>query len=335
MRAFLLGLALAALSPAAKTMDVYFIDTEGGQSTLIVTPSGESLLVDTGFPGNNGRDSNRIAAVAKLAGVKQIDYLVITHHHADHVGGVPELAAKLPIKRFFDHGPTVDPGAAAESLYKNYKDTWGTSTHTVMHPGQKIPVKDLDVQVLSSNGELAKSPLKGAGSPNPLCAAAKRQADDRSENGRSLGMLISYGKFRLLDLGDLTWNNELDLVCPNNLIGTVDVYLTTHHGGNGSGPPAIVHALKPRVAIMNNGAIKGGTAPSWQTVLSSPGLLDLWQLHFAVAGGKDNNVDEKFIANPDPDASKDQGNWIKLSTESNGSFSVTNGRNNFSKAYKR
>jgi competence protein ComEC len=333
MRAFFLALIFAALLPAAKTFDVYFIDVEGGQATLMVSPSGQSMLVDTGWAGFNNRDADRIAAAAKLAGVKQIDYLVITHYHADHVGGVTQLAAKLPIKHFVDHGPNNESGGPADELYSAYKNAWSSGEHLVVKPGDKIPVKGLDVEVITANGDLIKTPIKGAGASNPLCGQDNRRPEDKTENARSTGTLITYGKFRMIDLGDLTWNKEQDLVCPNNLVGTVDVYLTTHHGMDMSGPATIVNALKPRVAIMNNGATKGGSIPAWQVVHKSPGLPDLWQLHFAVAGGKDNNVNEQFIANPDQ--ANDQGNYLKLSAESNGNFTVTNPRNNFSKAYKK
>ena len=332
MRALCLGLILC-LRLAAKGLDVYFIDVEGGQSTLMVAPSGQSLLVDTGYAGFNGRDANRIVAAAKLAGIKQIDYLVITHYHADHVGGVAELATKLPIKHFIDHGPNSETGAEPEARFKSYVATRGATPRRVARPGQKIPLQGVQVEILAANGNVAKTPVKGGGAPNPLCASAQKIAADPGENSHSIAMLIRYGKFRLLDLGDLTWNKELQLACPNNLIGTVDVYLTTHHGSDGSGPAAIVHALRPRVAIMNNGATKGGLAANWDVVKSSPGLLDFWQLHFAVAGGKDHNVDERYIANPDPDPAKDQGNWITLSAEPDGSFTVANSRNNLLKSY--
>ena len=334
MRFFLLGLLLAASLPAAeKTLTVYFIDVEGGQTTLIVSPSGQSMLVDTGWAGFNGRDADRIAAAGKLAGIKQIDYAVITHFHGDHVGGVPQLVAKMPVAHFVDHGPNTESGPNPDALYSAYKNAWGSSQHITVKPGDKIAVKGLDVEVLTANGELIKTPLKGAGKPNAMCGKEARKPEDKTENARSTGTLITFGKFRLIDLGDLTWNKELDLVCPNNLVGTVDVYLTTHHGSDLSGPATIVNALKPRVAIMNNGATKGASPSTWQAVHDSPGLQDLWQLHFAVAGGKDHNVAEQFIANPDQ--ANDQGNWIKVSAEANGNFTVTNGRNNYSKTYKR
>jgi competence protein ComEC len=333
MRAFLLGLTLAALLPAAKTFDAYFIDVEGGQATLMVSPSGQSMMVDTGWTGFNNRDADRITAAAKLAGVSQIDYLVITHYHADHAGGVPQLVAKLPVKHFVDHGPNNEKGAAADELYAAYTKAIGSSEHMIVKPGDRIPVKGLDVVVVSANGELLQSPLKGAGQANPLCGKDARRPEDKSENARSTGTMISYGKFRMIDLGDLTWNKEQDLVCPVNKLGIVDVYLTTHHGMNMSGSATIVDALHPRVAIMNNGATKGASKPAWEVVKASPGLLDLWQVHYANAGGADHNVDEKFIANPDE--SKDQGLYLKLSADSNGTFTVTNPRNNFSKTYKK
>jgi beta-lactamase superfamily II metal-dependent hydrolase len=333
MRAFLLSLIFAALLPAAKTLDVYFIDVEGGQATLMVSPSGQSMLVDTGWAGFNNRDADRIVAAAKLAGVKQIDYLVVTHFHADHVGGVPQLAAKIPVKHYVDHGPNRESGPNPDALYSAYQKSWSSGQHMVVKPGDKIPVKGLDVQVLTADGEMIRSPLKGAGMANPACAGDIAKPEDKSENARSTGTLITFGKFRLIDLGDLTWNKERELVCPKNLVGTVDVYLTTHHGMDASGPAAIVHALKPRVAIMNNGATKGGTPAAWTVIHNSPGIEDIWQVHYSVNGGKEHNVAEQFIANPDQ--ANDQGKWIKLSAEPSGAFTVTNSRNNFSKTYKR
>src|SRR5260370_6284910 len=271
MRVICLGLILTAMLPAAKTLEVYFIDVEGGQATLLVSPSGQSMLVDTGWSGFKNRDADRIAAAAKLAGIKQIDYLVITHFHTDHVGGVPQLAAKLPIKHFVDHGPNNETGAQRDALYAAYKNAWGSGEHIVVKPGDKIPVKGLDVQVLTANGDLIKTPLAGAGAANPLCGQDKPRAVDTSENARSTGTLITFGKFRMIDLGDLTWNKEQDLVCPNNLVGTVDVYLTTHHGMDMSGPATIVHALKPPLAIMTNSPTKAGSVPPRQLVADSPG----------------------------------------------------------------
>jgi len=315
---------------AAQTLDVYFIDVEGGQATLFVSPSGESMLVDTGWPDFAGRDADRIVAAAKLAGVKRIDYLVVTHYHADHVGGVPQLAERIPITNFVDHGPRdVESDPMAQFLYKAYEGVASKGSRMTARPGEKIPVPGIDVEILTAAGDEIAQPLAGAGKPNPLCATTPRRAVDSSENAQSVGMMITYGKFRIVDLGDLTWNKELDLVCPNNKLGTADVYLSTHHGMNMSGSAAIVHALHPRVAIMNNGDKKGGTPEAWQAIHSSPGLEGFWQLHYAVDGGPANNVAADFIANQDAT----EGMWIKLSADPDGTFTVTNSRNGQSERY--
>lgn len=331
MKRILLSLLFFTLSAVAaeKTLDVYFVDVEGGQATLFVSPSGQSMLVDTGWAGFNNRDADRLAAVAKQAGVKQIDYLVITHYHLDHVGGVPQLSAKIPIKNFVDHGELLEP--EQQKIYLAYTEVRNGGKHIEVKPGDTVPIKGIDVKVLSAAGNLLKSPLPGAGKPNQYCAAPQLRDVDPTENARSLGTLITYGKFRIIDLGDLTWNKEYELMCPNNNVGTVDVYLVTHHGMNMSGHPAIVDALHPRVAIMNNGSRKGGTPEAWQTVHDSPGLQDIWQLHRSVAGADKTNTAEELIANPSDQ--NDVGNWIKLSAKSDGSFSVTNSRTNFTKNY--
>jgi competence protein ComEC len=320
------------LFAAGKTLDIYFLDVEGGQATLFVAPSGQSLLVDTGWPGFEGRDAKRIAATAKLAGLNAIDYVLITHFHADHVGGVPNLVSAIPVKTFIDHGTSVETSAAAKKLVGDYDTARAKARHLVAKPGFHIPIQGIDFEILTAAGNQISSPVPGAGQPNPFCANVKMKDPDPSENAQSIGSLITYGKFRAIDLGDLTWNKEYALACPVNLVGTVDLYLTTHHGLNQSNSPALVNALHPKVAVMNNGARKGGSPEAWQTVHSSPGLQDLWQLHTSVEGGADHNVSEQFIANPDE--KNDAGNWIKVSAESDGTFTVTNSRNNFNKTYK-
>ncbi len=330
--AMLVLLASASLLSAAKTLEVYFIDVEGGQSTLVVSPSGESMLIDTGWAGHNHRDALRIAAAAKAAGVKKIDYLVITHYHADHVGGVPQLAEKLPILNFVDHGPSVEHAKDADILFAAYSAFRDKGKHILAKPGDKLPIKGLDVTVLTSNGEAIPEPLPGAGQPNPDCAKFQKKDTDATENARSVGLLVQYGDFRLLDLGDLTWNKEADLVCPNNKIGLVDLYVVSHHGLNQSGSPQLVHAISPRVAVMENGARKGGSPEAWQIMHDTRGLQDIWQLHFSVAGALAHNSPDPFIANTDEIC---EGKWLRLTVQREGNFTLYNSRNKFEQNYAK
>lgn len=323
--------SLAPLPAREKTLDIHFIDVEGGQATLLVGPSGESLLVDAGWPGYEGRDANRIVAAAKKAGVKRLDTMLTTHYHMDHVGGVSPLAAKLPVRQFLDHGANTETGRQAESLSSSYEQAIQTTAgakRVTLKPGERVAMKGVEITVLTARGEALAKPAGAAA--NPLCAQSQRQADDPSENARSLGILVQFGKFRFLDLGDLTWNKEVDLVCPDNRIGTVDVYLSTHHGMDISNPPALVHAVRPRVVIMNNGARKGGAPAAWQVMRSAPGLEDLWQVHYAMAGGKEHNAPDPLIANLDE---RCEGHQLQLSARADGSFTVRNSRNKYEKTY--
>ena len=316
-----------AQGPSPRPLDVYIIDVEGGQATLVVSPSGQSMLIDAGWPALEGRDAGRIEAAMKQAHVSRIDYMLVTHYHTDHVGGVPALAAQVPIGTFIDHGPTVE--SSADPGYTAYVEARKRGKNLQAKPGDVVPIAGLEVTIVSSNGETIRSPMPGAGLPNPLCAAHKPQPADASENARSVGVVIAYGAFRMLDLGDLTWNREHDLACPANLIGTIDLYLTTHHGNEQSGPAALVHAVKPRVAIMNNGADKGGSPSAWHIVRDSPGLQDFWQLHTSRAGGGDANAADDFIANLDDTTS----HMIQVSARQDGGFTVTNTRNGKTKTY--
>ena len=217
------------------------------------------MLVDTGWLDFSGRNEERISTVAKAAGVTRIDYLVITHYHLDHVGGAQQLAQHMAVGTFVDHGKSVETGKEAEGLFRDYTQARDRASHLIVRAGDRIPIEGIEVRVVESTGQGILRPMPGAGQSHPFCADTKRQAIDNSENAQSVGMIITYGKFRIADLGDLTWNKELDLVCPNNKLGTVDVYLSTHHGSSESNAPPIVHALRPRVAIINNGSTKGGS----------------------------------------------------------------------------
>jgi competence protein ComEC len=358
-RAMLVFWILAtAVVAVAQKLDVYVIDVEGGNATLFVTPTHESLLIDTGNAGAAAaRDAGRIADAIKDAGLQQIDHLIITHWHGDHFGGLAELAAKVPIREFIDHGPNVQPGELADTfLQKTYPSLYAKSKHTVAKAGDKIPMAGLDVRVLTSAGETIKTPLRGAGAANPYCANFKA-GENNAEDPQSVGISMGFGKFRAIHLGDLTRNKEFELMCPNNRIGGVDVLLGLHHGQASSNSEVLVHAVHPRVAIMNNGTRKGGEPVVMQTVHSSPGLEDLWQLHFSVLSGQEYTVPGMFIANttdeqqaaipvapvpappPGPGAPpapvhNGKAYWIKLSAQQDGSFTVTNGRNGFSKTYK-
>jgi len=309
---------------ASNDLTAYFIDVEGGQATLFLTPAGQSVLIDTGFPGEgtSDRDAKRIAAAAKEAGVTQIDYLIITHYHGDHVGGVPALAARLPIKNFVDHGEIVEKTEAAQKLYADYLKEVAKGNHIVVKPGDKLPIKGLDWEIVAAAGKVLDKPLAGAGKPNAICAGVKPKDADPTENAQSTGSYITFGKFRMADLGDLTWNKEMDLMCPNAKIGPVDVYVVNHHGMAISNSPSLVHALHPKVAIMDNGEKKGGIPEAWDVVHTSPGLMDLWQSHYIAAGGKEHNTDSKMIANVM--GGDDAGNYLKLVARKDGHFEVSN-----------
>jgi competence protein ComEC len=320
---------MAVASFAAKTLDIYFIDVEGGQSTLIVTPAGQSMVVDVGWPGFNGRDGDRILQTAKRAGLKQIDFVLVTHYHTDHVGGIEQLVDRLKVGTFIVHGPNTETGKQAEGLTAAYQRALKAAgaKELVVKPGDSIPLKGVEIKVVAARGDQISSPLPGGG-PNAACPAQEKSPDP-SENARSIGFLMTMGKFRFLDMADLTHNKELALACPNHFLPPVDVYLTNHHGLDTSNAKPFVHGLKPRVAVMNNGARKGGSPAAIEIIRASPGLEDLWQIHYSIAA-KEGNVPDSFIANLDEN---DQGHGIKVSATADGAFTVSNQRNKFEKKY--
>ncbi|MBI4472763.1 MAG: MBL fold metallo-hydrolase [Acidobacteria bacterium] len=348
-----------AQTRTAKTLDIYLVDVEGGNATLFVSPAGESVLIDTGNGGAAAvRDAGRIMAAVKEAGLQQIDHLITTHWHGDHFGGMAELASRIPIREFIDHGANVQPAAAAdEFLQKTYPQLYSKARHTVAKPGDKVVMTGLDWRIVQSAGDPMKASLPGAGKANPYCAAFKPQDADKTENAQSVGSHITFGRFRALHLGDLTVNKEFDLMCPANRLGAVDLFVVSHHGQPVSNSQVLVHAIQSRVAILNNGTRKGGQPDAMKVLFSAPGLEDLWQIHFSLLSGQEYTVPGMFIANmvddqqpsmpvaptpapqPGPGAApppvhNGTAYWIKVSAQQDGTFTVTNARNGFSKTYK-
>jgi competence protein ComEC len=314
-------------------LEIYFADVEGGQATLFVTPEGQSLLIDTGWPENGGRDADRIVQVAKKAGTSKLDFVLITHFHTDHVGGAPKLADRIPITAFIDHGEnrentdgaTVRGWDAYQTLLAS-----GKYKRIVVKPGDALPIQGIQATVISSDGVLIKSSLPGAGQRNANCGTAEHYPADQTENARSVGILVSFGKLKILDLGDLPRDKEMELMCPVNRIGHADIYIVSHHGWYQSGTPALVNAIASRVAIMDNGAKKGGSPSAWDALKKAPGLEDLWQLHYSEEGGASHNAPEQFIANPN---GPDGGNYLKLTAWPDGHFEVFNARTQQRKEY--
>jgi competence protein ComEC len=364
MRSFILTLVLSVIAitgllaqTGTGTLNIYYIDTEGGQSTLFVGPTGESLLVDTGNAGD--RDLGRIVETLNTAGVKRIDHMWTTHYHGDHVGALLALAKQFPMMHFYDHGkPHPKDRIVSAAFLTSYEDlTQGK--RTVVKPGDKLKMTGLDITAVASANQFIRSNLPGGGRQNAACTGVQPKDETGymdPDNGESAGFLLAYGRFRTVDLGDLTWNGELDLMCPMNRIGTVDLYLTSHHGLAKSGSPALVYGLQPRVAVMNNGTRKGGEPDTFHVLHESPGLEDLWQLHWSYNVGLDNGP-ATFIANIEDNATiagvlsaqpaaGQRGGFgaaaaahapaytIKVSAHQDGTFTVTNTRNGFSKTYK-
>jgi len=320
-----------AQSNSTKALRIYSIDVEGGQSTLLVGPSGASLLVDTGWPGSNGRDANRVLAAMHDAGITRIDHLLVTHFHVDHVGGVPELVKRVPIGEFLDHGENREDSDLTRHDYAAYLAAIAGKPRRIVHPGDTIDMHGLSVIVLTADGEHIKAIPGITPQHNPYCGSEPEAEADPSENARSAGILVSYGRFRFLDLGDLTKAKEIALVCPENPIPAIDLYLATHHGMNLSNAKAIVDAIHPRVTIMNNGAHKAGMPEAWQTIHDSPGMQDLYMLHTAEGSDAAHNSPEALIANPK--GTTTDGAFFKVIAREDGSFSVTNSRTGQTKNY--
>ena len=296
-----LGATLAAQTPATKPLDIYVVDTEGGKAALFVSPTGQSLLIDSGNPG--GRDTDRLMAAVNEAGLKQIDYLISTHYHIDHIGGMAELVKRIPVGTFVDHGPSVEEREQVANFQASYAEMYGKAKHLVVKPGDKIPITGLDWRIVTAGGAVLKTALPGGGRPNPLCAAfTPKEITNDPENAQSVGSVATLGQFRVADFGDLLWNKEQELMCPNNPIGTIDLFMVTHHGLDQSNAPVLVQALQPRVAVMQNGTRKGAATATMATLRSSPGLEDIWQLHWGYGAGIEQNSAGVYIANVDDNA---------------------------------
>jgi beta-lactamase superfamily II metal-dependent hydrolase len=334
MRTLLVGAVtflLASVVSAADTLDVYVVDTEGGKAVILLTPEGETMLVDAGYPTEDDRDTKRIVEVARAAGIKQFDYVVATHYDADHAGNVPRVDAQIPGKVFVDHGdpvPTMD-AKPRSTYYEPYVKAIGDRKRMSVKPGDTIPMKGLRITVVTAGSKAIADPLPGV-RPKESAPAGRPTYRDRDDNSGSVGLLYEFGRFRMLDLADLLSWVEYDLVCPRNLVGTVDLFMVSHHGLKVSNAKFLVHAVRPRVAVMNNGARKGGEPETLDVLHGSPGFQDLWQLHYSEAGGQ-KNAPADFIANlQEPCEAK----LIKVTVRRDGTFTVTNTRNGFSKTYE-
>jgi beta-lactamase superfamily II metal-dependent hydrolase len=320
------GLLAAVALHGADTLDIYFIDTDGGQATLIVTPGGQSMLIDAGYADADpavARDAQRIAAAAKAAGVSRIDVFMPSHYHGDHVGGIEQLAARLPVALFVDDGPAVQESAPLKQRVGEYSEMYAAvfakGEHLVVKAGDKIPLKGLDVTVVAANGK----PASPKGEPNAHCQGIEPRQPGNPEDTESIGVVVQFGRFRYANFGDMPWNKEIELLCPENKVGQIDVYQAPGHGRE---PSRAVAGLAPRVAIANNGAEKGAGAAALKAFRAIPGLFDLWLLHFNVAGGVGGNPPADFIANLEAPGSGDGGAYLKLSAMEDGSFTMFNER---------
>jgi beta-lactamase superfamily II metal-dependent hydrolase len=347
---------------AAETLDIYFVDPGGavGNATVIVSPSGESAMLDAGLP--FPPQVKKVLQVFELAGVKQIDWMINTHYHADHFGATAPLSEAIPIINFVDHGESVEHhrsddwwrerrrpwfregvGKQYDTMYERYLKACEKGRRVTVKPGDIVPMKGVELRVVCAGGKVIESPLPGAGQPNDM--GDPRRADDDAEDAQSIGTLVTFGAFKFIYLGDLTWNVSLDLFTARNKVGTVDAYLVTHHAqslpaslgayyeGLSACPKAEVHGLRPRVAILSLGTHghRQGTSEAMENVRSYQGLEDLWQTSKVIEGGeKDHNSADAFIA------SLTEGpvlRYIKLSASRDGSFTVTNSRTGYTKHY--
>ncbi len=330
--AMMVALPLAASAQESANLDIYWIDVEGGAATLVVTPARESVLMDTGWPRADARDALRIQAAMDDAGIDRIDYLLFSHFHGDHVGGLPALAERVPIGAIVDHGDSVELGTArGQALWDEYIGFAADRRRSVA-PGDKLPLERLELTFVASHRELldALEPQM----PNRLCEGVEAPGPDMGENGHSLGYLLSLGAFQFLNLGDLTPDREHALACPENRLGNVDLWQVPHHGGYGAVRPELAGMLRPTVAVVNNGPRKGGTPESLAVLQGSAEVGDVWQAHRTLTDDAANNTDEALIANL-TEEDDCEGHWIKATVQPDGrGWSMTNGRTGYSRTYQ-
>ena len=316
-------IVVGAAFPAAqarnpKALEIWVVDVEGGKAALYITPTGQTAIIDTGFPG--ARDLDRIMAAIADAGVKQIDYLVSTHYHVDHIGNLVELSKRIPVGTYVDHGPTAEgpdvpqipPGPDGLTMTKAreqiegfqaaYAELYNKAKHIVVKPGDRLPITGVEWRIATSAGKVLKTPpLPGGGKPNPYCTNFTPMAGTTGlvdpDDFHSVGSVIILGQFRAADFGDMWRTKELELMCPNNPLGTIDLLFASSHGAIASGSLPFVHGLQPRVVLMQNGTRKGGALDPMKTILSSPGLENLWQMHWSYNVGVEENTPGLFIAN--------------------------------------
>ena len=340
---WLLALIWLALSApwgraAEATLDIYWIDVEGGGGTLIVTPARQSILIDTGW--STGPSAARIRDAATNAGVSRIDFLILTHFHMDHFGGAASLAALMPIGTVLDNRiPEHDPDGQNDeqflSTIKPYRE-FKAERRMVIQPGESLPLQQPDsaipisLRFMGARQHYVHPP--GMGGPNSLCADATRQERDTSDNANSVVSLLQFGSFKFFDGGDLTWNMEGELVCPTNSVGRVDVYQTDHHGNDSSNNPLLIRSLTPTVSVMNNGPRKGGAKTTLATLRSVSSIQTMYQIHRDVRGGTEYNTEDQYIANVEE---KCEGNYIKCSVDPSGkSYTISIPAKGFAKTYQ-
>lgn len=325
---------IASAQDEQRSLDIYWIDVDGGAATLIVTPERESVLMDSGFDLPDDEHAKRVVAAMTDAGISSLDYYVASHFHGDHVGSILSLVQLVEIGEFIDHGESVEQdserGRTAWETYQAAVKLADRPYSSPVRPHDILLLQGVDFTIVSSNLEVPFQSLDPQG-PNAFCEGADSGPEDTGENARSVGYLLSFGEFQFLNLGDLTSGGQHALVCPENLIGVIDVLQIPHHGNDIA--PQFIGALKATVAVSSNGARKGGSPEGYEVVNASEGIEGIWQSHRALNTDDEHNTEANMIANLIEE--NDAGHWIKLSVQPNAtSYRITNSRNQFSRTYQ-